>query len=100
MKYYLLKIPSLTIFKEEGIEEVLRERVSHYLSQKKTMDFWLTLKPNKTSSVLNVNENDFSIYLYSTNENFIRWMKVRFLFVLSDYDVMTINPANILKYLQ
>jgi hypothetical protein len=99
MKYYLLKIPNLTIFKEEGIEEVLRERVSHYLSQKKTIDFWLTLKPIKSASYVNNDESKFSICLYSTNENFIRWIKIRFLFMLNDQEVLTINNNNLINYL-
>lgn len=99
MKYYLLKIPTLTIFKEEGIEEVLRERVSHYLSQKKTVDFWISLKPKKPSSYINNDENQFSVYLFSSNEDFIRWIKTRFLLIINDQKILTIKNNDLVTFL-
>lgn len=70
------------LLKEEPLEEVLRERFQYCLREKKLMNFWLIKSP-KFINFLNLQFReqkvpDSPISLVSTNDAFIRWLKLRY----------------------
>ena len=88
MKTYYFAIASQDfLLKEEPVEEVLRERINHYKSIKKIIDFWLVLNPSfiHAPEMIHV-KNQLtkpSVAILSYNPKFIEWIKLRFGFVLT-----------------
>ena len=80
-RYYFLIASKDFLFFQEPIEEILRERISHYFSINKNIDFCLTtdldfleassLKPIKSNLVKP------SAAIVSLNPKFINWLKLR-----------------------
>jgi len=80
-RYYFLIASKDFLFFQEPIEEILRERIRHYLSINKNIDFCLTtdldfleassLKPIKSNLVKP------SAAIVSLNPKFINWLKLR-----------------------
>ena len=44
--YHFLLISQIDLFKNQVLEEVLRERANFYISQNKKQDFWILTFPN------------------------------------------------------
>nr|YP_011006207.1 hypothetical protein V2485_pgp046 [Dictyotopsis propagulifera]WAM63211.1 hypothetical protein [Dictyotopsis propagulifera] len=70
------------LLKEEPLEEVLRERVQYCQREKKAVNFWLVESPKFINipimnSLKKKLTND-SVAIISTNESFIRWLKLRY----------------------
>lgn len=88
MKTYYFAIASQDfLLREEPVEEVLRERINHYKSIKKIIDFWLVLNPAfiHTPDMIHI-KNQLtkpSAAIISYNPKFIEWIKLRFGFVLT-----------------
>ena len=87
VQYYFIIGSKQFLVNEEPLEEVLRERVQHYSSNDKPIDFWLLPNPSfLNAKVLNglmdqVPSN--SLAIVSTNKVFITWLKLRLNNVLS-----------------
>lgn len=84
------------MLENQVLEEVLREKITHYFSNKKSLDFWITLSPTfiKKFELINIiqktnfykqqkkdilfsNNQYFFACLISTNREFIDWIKLR-----------------------
>lgn len=73
-------------YEEEPLEEVLRERTNHYKSQEKEIDFWLVKQPAflDAPEMKSFKEQcpQPAAAVLSTNEKFIKFLKLRMEFVL------------------
>jgi hypothetical protein len=92
MKLYYILMSQEEMFKNEVIEEILRERTNYYISKNKIIDFWLTLCPNflNIEEIENTNffkkeklkkksidDKFFYSLLISSNKEFINWVQLR-----------------------
>lgn len=92
--YYYLFMFQKDLLKNNVIEELLRERTTYYVSQKKKRDFWIVLSPTfldaaeqtrfsqtwyyKNQMIKNTGSNEqFYAALISTNEELINWIALR-----------------------
>jgi hypothetical protein len=91
MKYYFIAATKDFLFHEEPLEEVLRERASNYLAQKRLNDFWIMTNPtfiNKYSEEFRKflpNGLDSVVSIVSTDRDFIYWLKLRYQNVVSGH---------------
>lgn len=80
--YYFIIGSENFLLKEEPLEEVLRERFQYCLREKKLMNFWLMKSPqfinNLNLQFLEHRIPDYPILLISTNDVFVRWLKLRY----------------------
>ena len=99
--YYYVIMTQKDLLLNQVIEEVFREKVSYYVAQGKEIDFWTLISPKFIEEEqLNVkirktrffvdqkdkivmdwssgNTTEFYAALVSTNEEYIRWLKLRF----------------------
>lgn len=80
-RYYFLVASKDFLFSQEPVEEILRERIKHYYSLKKEIDFGITTN----LSFLNAPELAVvkkqiikpSVAVISLNPKFIDWLKLR-----------------------
>ena len=90
IKYHCIVFEQNDFFKNQVIEELLRERSSYYLNKNISNDFWIILNPNflknnlflekisKTNYFKKFNiEKSFFAVLISPNLEFINWIKLR-----------------------
>lgn len=80
--YYFIIASQKFLLKEEPLEEVLRERFQYCQRERKLMNFWLVISPKFLDSpnmdkLRNKLPKD-SVAIISTNESFIRWLKLRY----------------------
>lgn len=86
-KYHYIVMSQKEMFKNQVIEEVIRERASHYLAKSKVKDFWLVTAPSflkriklETSDFYHqtkqTDQNFYSV-LISSNKEFLTWIKLR-----------------------
>ena len=92
--YYYLFMFQKDLLKNNVIEELLRERTTYYVSQKKKRDFWIVLSPTflnateqtrfsqtwyyKNQMIKNTGSTEqFYAALISTNEELINWIALR-----------------------
>lgn len=77
-RYYFILASQDFLFYQEPVEEIIRERMSHYNSLKKDIDFWVT-----TDLGFLVNEELLqkitkpAAAVISLNPRFINWLKLR-----------------------
>ena len=98
-KYYYIVMSQKDMLQNQVLEEILRERATYYISKKKTLDFWITIsadfleneeikKKIKLTNFYNQQkeniryqfqkkESDFYATLISTDQEFLRWIKLR-----------------------
>jgi len=93
INYYYLLFFKDDLLKNQLIEEVLREKAEFYISNKKSLDFWIVNSPffirnkdfleklynssyYKKNIYKNYNGNNFSIII-SSNKELITWLKLR-----------------------
>lgn len=84
--YYFALASQKFLFEEEPLEEILRERINHYKSINKPIDFWMV----KNSSIVDFPDligvkktmHQPIAAIISYNLNFINWIKLRLGFVL------------------
>lgn len=80
-RYYFLIASTDFLFFQEPIEEILRERMRHYLSIDKSIDFCLTTNLDflDSPSLKQIKENTIkpSAAVVSLNPKFIDWLKLR-----------------------
>lgn len=74
--YYSLILNQQKFFKNEVLEELLRERINYYNSKKIKLNFWITLL-SKDQLIKDKNDKIFLAALVSTNKEFINWIKLR-----------------------
>jgi len=83
--YYFALASNDFLFFDEPVEEILRERYQYYKRINLPLDFWLIRSPKflQTSEMLNLRNKLDSSKSYSaivsTDEIFIRWLKLRLL---------------------
>jgi hypothetical protein len=105
MKYYFIVATKDFLFREEPLEEVLRERASYYQSQQKSNDFWIVPNPE----FINNYSEEFKKFLQpssesivsvvSTDKDFIYWLKLRYQNVASGhFNAPTHNILSPLAY--
>ena len=95
--YHFLLFKQLDLFRNEVLEEVLRERINFYTTQNKQQDFWVLTFPNflKDKTILQkVSNTAYGVQHYdtlfpmgskypfmsaviSTNKEFINWLSLR-----------------------
>ena len=86
IKYYFVVASNKFLLKEEPVEEVLRERVQHYRRMDINIDFWLIKGPTfltapnflQLRSCLPIQDISQCTAIISTNERFVRWLKLRY----------------------
>lgn len=105
MKYYFIVATKDFLFCEEPLEEVLRERASYYLSQKKLNDFWIMTNPDfikKYSEEFKKflpSSLESAVFVVSTDADFIYWLKLRYQNVVSGhFNAPTHNILSPLAY--
>ena len=80
-RYYFLIASTDFLFFQEPIEEILRERMRHYLSTDKNIDFCLTTNLDflDSPSLKQIKEYVVkpSAAIVSLNPKFIDWLKLR-----------------------
>ena len=80
-RYYFFIASKDFLFFQEPIEEILRERIKHYLSINKNIDFCLTTDLNflEATSLQHIKDNLVkpSAAIVSLNPKFIDWLKLR-----------------------
>jgi hypothetical protein len=96
-KYYFIVMSQEELFKNQTIEEILRERNNYYKSKKKINDFWILVSPKflaepslqkkfretnyfeKISTLREIEINPNTTYgcLISSNKEFMEWIKLR-----------------------
>ena len=98
-KYYYIVMSQKDMLQNQVLEEILRERATYYISKKRTLDFWITIssdfledeeikKKIKLTNFYNQQkqnisyqfqkkESDFYATLISTDQEFLRWIKLR-----------------------
>lgn len=79
IKYHILTLFENSIDLSNGLEEILRERISRYKKMSIPLDFWL-FKDFNIENYLIKNENSFSksYILVTTNQVFLNWLKLRY----------------------
>lgn len=79
VKYHILAFFENSVELSNGLEEILRERISRYKKMAIPLDFWL-FKDLKLNNLLSNNENSnlITYRLVTTNETFINWLKLRY----------------------
>lgn len=81
-KYYFVIASQRFLLKEEPLEEVLRERFQFCLRESKYMNFWLIQSPKfLETSIMGHLKNKIPknfTAIISTNESFVRWLKLRY----------------------
>ena len=81
IRYYFLVASQDFLFRQEPIEEILRERIRHYNSIKKDIDFVLTTNLDflDEPSLKHIEKNLMkpSAAVISLNPKFINWLKLR-----------------------
>lgn len=94
-KYYFIGMYQKDMFKNQVLEEILRERKTFYAAKKQEIDFWILLSPNflnikrTKEKILETNyykklntksEQKSTKYLsciISSNKEFVEWIKLR-----------------------
>nr|YP_009545453.1 ycf54 [Mallomonas splendens]AYO28607.1 ycf54 [Mallomonas splendens] len=95
MKYYYIGLSQQDFFKNQVIEEVIRERVNHFISKKLQLNFWVVFSPlflnnleikekikktcfykQKKQEIEFIN-NDYFAIMISTDPQYISWLKLR-----------------------
>jgi hypothetical protein len=98
-KYYYIVMSQKDMLQNQVLEEILRERATYYISKKRTLDFWITISSefleddklkkkikltnfyNQQKDKINYKfqnkESDFYATLISTDQEFLRWIKLR-----------------------
>lgn len=81
IRYYFLLATQDFLLRQEPIEEILRERIRHYKSLNKDIDFWLTTDLSFLDIVsLGIVKKQLvkpSVAIVSLNPKFIDWLKLR-----------------------
>ena len=93
--YHYIVFEQNDFFKNQVIEELLRERANYYVSKNKEQDFWILLNPKilKTTNILEKikktqywknnkklkGDKDLTKYVFltSTDIEFVKWIKLR-----------------------
>nr|YP_010336905.1 hypothetical protein MW574_pgp177 [Madagascaria erythrocladioides]QUE28941.1 Ycf54 [Madagascaria erythrocladioides]UNJ16490.1 hypothetical protein [Madagascaria erythrocladioides] len=94
--YYFALASQKFLKEEEPLEEILRERINFYKSNKKKIDFWFVDDPEFLSDLdVEINTEQPMAAIVSTNKTFINWIKLRIGYVLigelNDYSFTTNN---------
>nr|YP_009628759.1 hypothetical protein [Balbiania investiens]QBX88542.1 hypothetical protein [Balbiania investiens] len=83
--YYFAVASQDFLLKEEPVEEILRERMEHYKSMDKVIDFWLIKNPAflYKADMAKIQKQLLkpSAAIISNNPTFIDWLKLRLGFV-------------------
>lgn len=81
VKYYFVLGSQNFLYKEEPIEEILRERVRNFNTSKKPLNFWLVPNPSFLNSKeflsIKAKVPKNSVAIVSTDKTFITWLKLR-----------------------
>nr|WDB00043.1 hypothetical protein CspTHAL103_118 [Cyanidium sp. THAL103] len=85
--YYFLIGSKQFLFYEEPLEEILRERVTYYLTNSIPIDFWI-LNPDDLKSVNVIDQglsfiNKPALLIISKDKNFITWLNLRLQYVFT-----------------
>nr|YP_009546380.1 hypothetical protein [Gelidium gabrielsonii]AYO27728.1 hypothetical protein [Gelidium gabrielsonii] len=87
---------------EEPVEEILRERTNYYNSINKDIDFWLIRNPDFIKNNITFNQKQPISYaaIISLDKDFIQWLKLRLIFVItgefrSQLDTHNINTLSL-----
>nr|UNJ16467.1 hypothetical protein [Boldiaceae sp.] len=105
--YYFAAASKRFLLFEEPLEEILRERINNYKLNNKILDFWLldykTLAQNIDLGLLQQKLNEPIIVIVSTNYTFIRWIKLRIVYVyIGQFSLVKSNnfllEQNLLNY--
>jgi hypothetical protein len=101
-RYYFAIASQDFLLNEEPVEEVLRERINHYKSIKKIIDFWLVMNPSfvHAPEMIKIKKQLIkpSAAIISEDRTFINWLKLRLGFVLVG-EFMS-PSANIINHLE
>lgn len=110
-KFYFIAMSQKDLFKNEVLEEILRERKTFYTSKKQGIDFWILIAPNFLNSSnfkerfletnyykqLTLKSETDSIESFSCiismNKEFLDWIKLR----LGFFDNLTLDKKMINK---
>ena len=90
-KYHCLVFEQNDFFKNQVVEELLRERSTYYIDKNKLLDFWILTNPEFINNKiilekikltnyyknLKINSDVFFNVLISTDLEFIKWIKLR-----------------------
>jgi hypothetical protein len=104
-KFYFIAMSQKDLFKNQVLEEILRERKTFYTTKKQDIDFWILISPSFLNSTiykekfletnyykqLNLKLEKSSIESFSCiismNKEFLDWIKLR----LGFFDNLTLN---------
>lgn len=97
IRYYFFVATQDFLLHQEPIEEILRERISHYRNLQKNIDFCIT----SNLSFLNTPELEFvkkqlvkpGVAIISLNPRFIDWLKLRVTYGIKG-TFCSISPLN------
>lgn len=114
-KLYFIAMSQKDLFKNEVLEEILRERKTFYTAKNQEIDFWILIAPNfLNSTILKENTLETNYYrqlnlkldadpiesfgcIISMNKEFLDWIKLRLGFfdnITQDKKIRNINNSN------
>lgn len=100
--YYFALASTNFFMSEEPVEEILRERTNYYTNIGKDIDFWLiNNKAFITDNIIYNQKPEISYTaIISLDKDFIQWLKLRLIFVITgeftsqlDYNNIQIYPS-------
>jgi hypothetical protein len=77
IKYYFILASDNFLFRQEPLEEILRERVQNYNKKKKLLNFWIIKNPEFIKYLEDINVPENCVAVVSTEKTFITWLKLR-----------------------
>ena len=88
--YYYIAASQQFLTQEEPLEEILREKTEHYISNNKSIDFWIfdstQLSDHSPSEIKELSKTFFfpTMLVISSNKKFITWLKLRLEYIFTD----------------
>nr|UNJ15663.1 hypothetical protein [Cyanidiaceae sp.] len=88
--YYYMAASKQFLTQEEPLEEILREKTEYYMSNDKSIDFWIfdstKLYDHTPNEIKKLSSKFFSptVLVISSNKKFITWLKLRLNYIFID----------------
>lgn len=113
-KYYFIGMSQKDMFKNQVLEEILRERKTYYTIKKHEIDFWIVISPDFLNSIetkeriletnyykkLNYNSEKMFVEpfscIVSMNKEFLEWIKLR----LGYFENINLNKGSFENFYQ
>ena len=98
--YYFALASTNFLMNEEPVEEILRERTNYYINIGKDIDFWfINNRAFIMDNMIYHQKSDMSYAaIISLDKDFIQWLKLRLIFVVTGEFKSKLDYNNIKTY--